>query len=248
MADLLSILAGTDPQAAQLLAASQGLQLQGAAIDPSFGHNEGMFGALAKTIAGFRGGGMTNDALQQILAARQAARPEMLGAVNNPSGPLAYAAQHPEISQSGLAQILATGPKDVQDYIEAARVGRANAPGAAALIPAQQGDPGAVNLPGWGKLNAPSGGAPAARGPTPGPQPSGFPADYSPRPQSSEAGGADQVASIVQSLPKEPGQRAAAVQKLDPATQAKIKAFIMQQLNAQRRQTAAAGPALKPPT
>lgn len=254
MADLLSILASSDPQAAQLLAASQGQQLQNAAIDPAFGHNEGLFGALAKTLAGFRGGDMTNGALQQMLAAKQAARSEMLSAVNNPSGPLAYAAQHPEISQSGLAQILATGPKDVQDYIEAGRLGRANAPGASPLVntsPSASGD--ATPLAGWGKLNSPNAaGAPPRAAGSGGAQPSAVPPDYNPRPQSGDASaGAESVASIIQKLPKEPGPRAAALQTLDPKIQAQIKRLIIQyEMSKQRRQAAGPGMAgaAAPPT
>lgn len=74
---LAAILAGNDPQAAQMLQGYQGAQLQGASIDPNFGHNEGPFGALAKTIAGIRGSGMTNDAVQALTAARQSAQPDL---------------------------------------------------------------------------------------------------------------------------------------------------------------------------
>ncbi len=102
---LAAILSGQDPLAAQMLGAVQGNQLSGAALDPNFGHNEGLFGALAKTIAGFRGGGMTQDALQGLVAARNANRPELARILASPD-PFKAVAEDPSLSALTQAGVL----------------------------------------------------------------------------------------------------------------------------------------------
>jgi hypothetical protein len=103
---LTSLIAANDPQAAQMLSGYTGSQLQNAAIDPNFGHNEGIFGALAKTLAGFRGSGMLSDAVQQVAAARAANRPE-LAQVLAGSDPYKAIADNPSgYSQQTLATLL----------------------------------------------------------------------------------------------------------------------------------------------
>lgn len=236
---LAALLAGNDPQSAQLLSGYQGSQLSNAAIDPNFGHNEGLAGALAKTLAGFRGGNMMSDAVAQNVAAREAARPEMLSAVTNPGGPLAYAQQNPGISQVGLAQILAMKPEDVQGYIEAGRLGRANAPGATPLVGGPAAQPG---LPGWGKLNSPQG-ASAARPltMTSGPAISGRLPVAAP---SADAPAVDPVAAAAAMTPQ---QRQAMAQNPQMRAQlvARLRALAMQRAQA-AAQPSGAGGAVQP--
>jgi hypothetical protein len=124
---LAALLSGSNPLAPQMLGGYQGAQLSDAALNPAFAHNEGPFGALAKTLAGFSGAPMMRQAVDATTAANNAARPELLAAMNAPGGPLQYAGQHPEMSQTGLAQILAQPPAQTIQQIEAARLGRLNA-------------------------------------------------------------------------------------------------------------------------
>jgi hypothetical protein len=124
---LAALLSGSNPLAPQMLGGYQGAQLSDAALNPAFAHNEGPFGALAKTLAGFSGGPMMRQAVEATTAANNAARPEVLAAMNSPGGPLQYAAQNPDMSQTGLAQILAQDPAKTIQQIEAARLGRLNA-------------------------------------------------------------------------------------------------------------------------
>jgi len=86
------------------LQAQQGAQLSNLAVSPAFGHNEGPFGALAKIIAGARGGGMMNDAVQQLVAQRNAALPDLakVYAADNPLNEIANG-QHLPIT---MAQVL----------------------------------------------------------------------------------------------------------------------------------------------
>jgi hypothetical protein len=101
---LAQIIAGQDPLSAQMLQGQQGAQLAGAALNPEFGHNEGIAGALAKTLAGFSGHDMLNNAVQNTTQARIGAQSDMARLLasnqpyqemaNNPGGysPLARAA------------------------------------------------------------------------------------------------------------------------------------------------------------
>lgn len=101
---LAAILSGNDPLAAQMLPAYQGAQLSQAALDPNFGHNEGWAGALAKTIAGFRGGAMTNDAVNNLVQQRMAAQPEEAKLLANPD-PYSELANNPD-AYSPLARAM----------------------------------------------------------------------------------------------------------------------------------------------
>jgi hypothetical protein len=102
---LAQILSGQDPLAAQMLPAYQGSQLSNAALDPSFGHNEGPFGALAKTIAGFSGGNQMRDAVQALVQARNANRPELAQVLASPD-PFKAVADNPNLSPLTQAGIL----------------------------------------------------------------------------------------------------------------------------------------------
>lgn len=102
---LASILAGNDQLAPQMLSGYQGSQLSAAALDPNFGHNEGWGGALAKIIAGIRGGGMTQDAVNGVTQARAAAMPEMAQLLAG-DDPYKAAAANPNINPLNLAAIL----------------------------------------------------------------------------------------------------------------------------------------------
>lgn len=240
MADLLSILASSDPQAAQLLAASQGQQLQNAAIDPNFGHNEGLFGALAKTLAGFRGGGMVNDALPQIIAARQASLPEQASiyAQQDPLKALAAGNYSPTTMASVLSGVNPENASKARLFGNQAALSGQNVAG-------NQGVRDLISLGGTpeiGPVRGKSAGAITGAGAAP----SAVPQDYNPRPQSSDASGTDSVASIIQKLPADPAQRGAALQKYDAATIAKIKNEVIRRINMQRGQTAGASP-MKPP-
>jgi hypothetical protein len=144
-----------------MLGAYQGAQLSNAGLDPNFGHNEGPFGALGKIIAAARGGPMLQQGVEQATAANNASRPDLLAALSNQSGPLAYASQNPGMNPVALSQVLAMGPEAAAKYIDTARLARANAPNAAPLIPTT------TTLPGWGKLNAPGGGAGGSQQPLP---------------------------------------------------------------------------------
>jgi hypothetical protein len=80
MADLASIISGTDPLAPLMLQAEQQQQLLNSSRDASQWQNQGWAGALARTMAGVRGGG-SNDALSQIVQQRAAAMPDVLRAL-----------------------------------------------------------------------------------------------------------------------------------------------------------------------
>ncbi len=215
---LASIISGNDPLAPQMVPAYMAAQQSQQMLEPNYGMNQGPFGALARVLAGATGYGQgpLKDAVANVTAQRQAANPEILGALTNPSGPLNYAAQHPEMSNVGLAHVLATPPDTIQNYIEAARLGRANQPGAAPLVPA---------LPGWGKIPgsmAPAQAAPlAAVGkPAQASTPAAFPGGYTGRPEVEP-----DVASIA-TLP--PAQRLQALARMSPAQRAALAAKIAQ--------------------
>lgn len=118
MADLASIISGTDPLAPLVLRAEQQQQLLNSARDASQWQNQGPFGALARTIAGIRGGG-DNPALNQIVQQRAAAMPEVFQALASPNA-YQYGAQHPETSPIGLASILANAPAAARANLEGA--------------------------------------------------------------------------------------------------------------------------------
>jgi hypothetical protein len=118
MADpnLAAIFAGLDPLSAQILQGQQGAQLGAAALDPAFGHNEGIAGALAKTIAAFSGHDMMNQAVQNTTQARIAAQPGIAQLMANPN-PYGELAQNPQnYSPLVRAAFLAGGPEQAQKY------------------------------------------------------------------------------------------------------------------------------------
>lgn len=123
MADLASIISGTDPLAPLILRAEQQQQLLNSARDASQWQNQGPFGALARTIAGIRGGG-DNPALDQIVQQRAAAMPSVFQALASPNA-YQYGAAHPETSPVGLASILANAPGAARAGLEGAQGGLA---------------------------------------------------------------------------------------------------------------------------
>jgi len=97
---LASIISGTNPLDPTMLGAYQGAQLSNAGLDPNFGHNEGLFGALGKMIAAARGGPMLQQGVEQATAANTAAMPDLAkllaspdayGAINAGTNPIAAA-------------------------------------------------------------------------------------------------------------------------------------------------------------
>lgn len=91
---LAALLSGQDPLASQMVPGLQGAQLSQAALDPAYGHNEGVFGALAKTLAGLTGGPMVQGAVNNTAGARVAAQPELARLLASPD-PYAELAARP---------------------------------------------------------------------------------------------------------------------------------------------------------
>jgi hypothetical protein len=112
MADLASIIAGTDPMAPLELQTYQALQRQNAVNDASQWANQGLAGALARTIAGFTAPSQAQNALSQIVAQRQAAYPDIVKMLAAPQGAAQYAVQNPNISSLALAMAANQTPKD----------------------------------------------------------------------------------------------------------------------------------------
>lgn len=106
MADLASIISGTDPLAPLMLQAEQQQQLLNSARDASQWQNQGLAGALARTIAGFGGGGAQNT-VNQITQQRMSAYPDIVKMLAAPEGATSYAAANPNISP--LAMYADTG-------------------------------------------------------------------------------------------------------------------------------------------
>lgn len=228
---LASIISGNDPLAPQMVPAYMAAQQSQQMLDPNYGMNQGPFGALARVLAGATGNGQgaLKDAVANVTAQRQAANPEILGAVTNPSGPLNYAAQHPGMNPVALAHILAQPPDTVQNYIEAARLGRSNQPGATPLVPSA--------LPGWGKVPgvmSPAQVAPLAAVNKPAPQ-AAFPQDYTGRPASEPDVG------TIAAMP--PVMQAQALARMNPAQKAALAAMI-----AKYRAQGGGNAAVRPPT
>lgn len=243
-ATLLQLLSGADPLAAQMLAASQGQALTNASLDPSFGHNEGLFGALAKTIAGIRGGGMTNDAVQQIVAQRQAALPELakLLASDNPFA----AAASGNVSPGALAAFMAGQTPEsaaaTRKALAAAQLGeldvagwkRAQAQRAGIAAPA---DAGAGALPqADAGIDTPAGGisSPASKKAAPPPARAATPtasltsaAGLTDGRAPAAAPSAD-IASSIGTLPE--GQQTQALASLSPQDRAKLVADLAAKL------------------
>jgi hypothetical protein len=111
---LASIISGTNPMAPTMLGSYQGAQLQNAALDSNFGHNEGLFGALAKTLAGFSGGNALRQGVQQTTAANQAALPDLAKLLANPDPYTALAGNTAGFDPIAAARLLqGATPEDV---------------------------------------------------------------------------------------------------------------------------------------
>jgi hypothetical protein len=124
---LAALLSGSNPLAPQMLGGYQGAQLSDAALNPTFAHNEGPFGALAKTIAGFSGGDQLRQAIEATTAARQGANPDLarMLAANDPFA----AAGQPSANPIAAAQILAgaTPQSAAEARLHSAQAALANA-------------------------------------------------------------------------------------------------------------------------
>lgn len=206
---LAALLSGSNPLAPQMLGGYQGAQLSDAALNPNFAHNEGPFGALAKTIAGFSGGNQLRQAIDATTAARQAANPDLAKLLANPDPYAALAANPSGFNPVAAAQILqGTTPEQAANArkigAEAALAGLnvrgfqgMQTPGAAAAVPASRNAGAALASTGVASSQS----APLTLG-------TGF---------------ADPIAGIM-AMPAGSPQQAAAVQRLSPAQKAALAA------------------------
>lgn len=121
---LAALLSGANPLAPQMVGGYQGAQLSEAALNPNFAHNEGPFGALAKTIAGFSGGNQLRQAVEATTAARQAATPDLARLLAS-NDPFAAIAANPSANPIAQAQILqgATPESAADARLKAAQAG-----------------------------------------------------------------------------------------------------------------------------
>jgi hypothetical protein len=177
---LASILSGQDPLAAQMVPGYLAAQQAQAAINPEYGHNEGIAGALAKTLAGIGGAGM-QPAVQNVVNQRVAAQPQLaqLLASNDPYkklaeggpgqyGPVASAAllnASPEQvantrllnASAGLGGLNLSGYEGLNQLRQAGQpppTGPMRGPGAGAVT----GNPGMLGTGRYPQGGAPSGG------------------------------------------------------------------------------------------
>lgn len=108
--DLASIISGTDPMSPLQLRVLQSQQLLNAARDASQWQNQGIFGALGRTIAAAQGSSGANDVMQQLAAQKAAGLPGTFQALAS-GNPYAYGANpQNKLSPSALASILANAP------------------------------------------------------------------------------------------------------------------------------------------
>jgi hypothetical protein len=113
---LASILAGQDPLSPQMLQGQQGAQLSASAADPEYGRNQGIAGAIGKTLASFLGHDMQNQAVQGTTQARLAAQPDLARLMASPN---AYQdlAQNPQgYNPIARSAFLNGGPQQAQQY------------------------------------------------------------------------------------------------------------------------------------
>jgi hypothetical protein len=109
MADLATILSGTDPTDPQQLQALQGQNIASAAANPLYWGNQGVFGGLARQMALSGGMNQARDALSQVVAAKTAAQPDLAAALASPD-PYQYAASTPGMNPVARAPILQSTP------------------------------------------------------------------------------------------------------------------------------------------
>jgi hypothetical protein len=156
---LASIISGTNPLDPTMLGAYQGAQLSNAGLDPNFGHNEGLFGALGKMIAAARGGPMLQQGVEQATAANTAAMPDLAkllsspdayGAINANTNPIAAArllqGATPETAANArlLGEQAALKQLDVAGYQRAAAAAAAGNPLGAVPPGGKNGNGGAA--------------------------------------------------------------------------------------------------------
>jgi hypothetical protein len=144
---LAALLSGSNPLAPQMLGGYQGAQLSDAALNPAFAHNEGPFGALAKTLAGFSGAPMLRQAVEATTAARTGANPELARMLAG-NDPFTMAAA-PGANPIAVSQILAGATPasaaaarlaDAQARFMSGKVDQLNAPDTGApMLPSTSG-------------------------------------------------------------------------------------------------------------
>lgn len=120
--DLASIISGTDPTAPIQLRAYQAIQNANAVRDASQWNNQGPFGALARTIAGFSAAPQAQDAVAQIAAAKAAANPQLFQALAS-GNPYAWGANNPQASPVALSSILQNAPAAAKALYEGSAAG-----------------------------------------------------------------------------------------------------------------------------
>ncbi len=108
--DLASIISGTDPMSPLVLRVLQSQQLLNSARDASQWQNQGIFGALGRTIAAAQGSSGANQVLQQLASQRAAGLPATFQALAS-GNPYAWGANPANgASPTTLASILANAP------------------------------------------------------------------------------------------------------------------------------------------
>lgn len=120
--DLASLISGTDPLAPIELRAYQAIQNANAVRDASQWANQGPFGALARTIAGFGAPMQAQNALQQVAAAKAAANPQLFQALAS-GNPYQWGANNPQAGPVALSSILANAPAATKALYEGSAAG-----------------------------------------------------------------------------------------------------------------------------
>lgn len=226
-ATLASIISGTDPLAPLELRALQQQQLLNSARDASQWANQGPWGALARTIAGFSGS-PAQQTVGNIAGQRIAAQPQTLAALANPGGPLAYAAQHPGMNPISAADIL-NGPNAGTGQAQALAAIKLRYDRMAQGLDPNTGQPVASAAPGAIP------GAPRAAGIVPPPGAgAAFPQGYTGRPTAPTAPNTEATAApVIQDIQRlssagTPQERAQLFAALPPDRQAAIVAHLRQ--------------------
>ncbi len=210
---LASIISGTNPLAPQMLGAYQGAQQTAAAIDPNYAHNEGPFGALAKTLMGFQGSNALRQGVDATTAANSAASPDLAKLLANPDPYTALAGNYNGVNPIAASRLLqGATPESVAQArnlaAQAAYMGL-NVSGFKGMQPT-----GTVTAPA-GKTSAPAAGLSAA---SPFAGASAYPVQ-----------GADPVATAMDPNTAA-AVRAATVAKMNPAQRASLRAALQAKL------------------
>lgn len=122
------------------LRAYQAQQQLNAVRDASQWKDQGLFGALGRTLAAAQAPAASQDAVQQIVQQRLAAAPDLAKMLSAPQGAAAYVAANPNISP--LAKMLATNQTPLEGA-QGQQLAIANQLGALNLAGFQRAQPGA---------------------------------------------------------------------------------------------------------